>query len=100
MKDKIIKIIFSKHAKNKISERKLSESFLKEIIRNPDMIFYDIISKVFIAIRNTELSNVKTNLVVCFTKEKNIIKIVTAYPCKKIEKEIRKKEAKRWVRVK
>ncbi len=98
----MIKIIFSKHARNKILERKIKEPFLKETIINPDSIYYDVFSKTFIAIKEVKLvfSKVKSNLVVSFTKEKDVIKIITVYPCRKIDKEIRKKGAKRWVKVK
>lgn len=32
-------------------------------------------------------------------KEGNTIKIITAYPCREIQKEIDKKEGKRWIKV-
>jgi len=43
--------------------------------------------------------DIKTNLVVVHRKEGETIKVITVYPCKDIEKEIRKKEGKRWIRI-
>ena len=52
-----------------------------------------------INITKVEIENVSTNLVVVYTQEE-VIKVKTVYPCKNIKKEIRKKEARRWVKIK
>jgi len=63
-------------------------------------LFYDVESKAFVSISKTEIEKIKTNLIVIFKKERNIIKIITVYPCKNIEKEIKKKEDIRWIKIK
>ena len=38
-------------------------------------------------------------MVVVFRKESEVIRVITVYPCRDIEREIRKKEGRRWIRV-
>jgi hypothetical protein len=42
---------------------------------------------------------IKTNLAVVFTKKDDEFYVVTAYPVKNVDKEIKSKEGKRWIRV-
>ena len=42
----------------------------------------------------------QTNLVVVYAKHEEVIKVVTAYPCSNVEREIRKKEVRRWIKIK
>ncbi len=95
-----MKIKFSKHAKQKIKERELNIKDIENTIKNPDYLFYDIESKAFVSVCKVKIERTKTNLIVIFTKERNIIKIVTAYPCKNIKKEIKRKEDIRWIKIK
>jgi hypothetical protein len=45
------------------------------------------------------MRGVETNLIVPFVKEGRTKKIITAYPCKRLEKELKNKEDIRWVRI-
>lgn len=63
------------------------------------MIFYDFINRTFIAIAKIKIKASETHLVLIYTKEEDVIKVVTVYPCKNIEKEIRNKEGHRWIRI-
>ena len=95
-----MKIIFSKHADMKIRERKIRIENIEKTLQEPDFIFYDIRTRSLINIAKIKIENVFTNLVVVYTKQENTIKIITVYPCKDIEREIKKKEMKRWVKIK
>jgi hypothetical protein len=51
-------------------------------------IFYDIIARTMVAIFGG-----------VFTKKDDEFYVVTAYPVKNVDKEIKSKEGKRWIRV-
>lgn len=95
-----MKIIFSKHAEMKIKERIIEKEEVEEVLKEPDFVFYGIYTKNFINVCKVKIKDVSTNLVVVYMKENDIIKIITVYPCKDIKRELRKKEGKRWIRVK
>ena len=94
-----MKITFSKHALQKIKERKIKIKIIEKVLTNSEILFYDLTDKTLIAVAKVKIDNTQTNLVVVFIKEMNEIKIVTTYPCKDINKEISRKEGKRWVRI-
>lgn len=98
MKD--MKIVLSKHAKNKINERKIGSSMIEGVVRKPSLLFYDLLSKTIVAIARVEIEEVSTNLLVVYTKENDVIRVITTYPCKDIDKEIKRKEGSRWVKIK
>jgi len=95
-----IKITFSKHAQRKIVERELEQTIVEKVLESPNFIFYDLISKAMIAIAKVEIAGISTNLIVPYVKENDIFKIVTVYPCRDINREIKRKEGTRWVRIK
>lgn len=95
-----MRLKFSKHAEYKIKERRIRVEDIEKVLKDADFIFYDIDSKVFVSIGKIEVKQVKTNLVVLHKKENDTIKIITAYPCKNIEKEIKRKEGSKWLRIK
>jgi len=94
-----MKITFSKHALQKIKERKIRVEMIKEALCNPEFLFYDLMEKTLVAVAKVKIDNIQTNLVVVFTKKGEEIKIVTTYPCRNINKEIKRKEGIRWVRM-
>jgi len=87
------------HALNKINERKIEKKWIENIIKTPELTFYDILNRTFIAISRIKIQKSETHLVLVYTKEEDIIKIVTVYPCKNIKRELKNKEGKRWVRI-
>jgi len=94
-----MRITYSKHAQLKLEERRIKAEVIEEVLEKPDLLFYDIMSKTIIAVAKVKFSDIETNLVVVFTKDGENIKIVTVYPCKDIDKEIRRKEGSRWVKI-
>lgn len=94
-----MKISYSKHAINKMNERKINKEWIEKILQAPEMAFYDFVNKTFIAISRIKIMASETHLVLIYTKDEDAVKIVTVYPCKNIEKEIRNKEGNRWIRI-
>ncbi|MEJ5300827.1 MAG: DUF4258 domain-containing protein [Thermodesulforhabdaceae bacterium] len=90
----------SKHAKLKIEERRIDLENIEKVLKNAELIFYDIISKSFVSIGKIKIGEMETNLIVVHKKEDDEIKIITAYPCKNIDKEIKRKERLKWIRIK
>jgi len=95
-----MKTRFSKHALKKIVERELKIPELRKILKNPNLVYYDLHLKTMVAIGETKIADVKTNLIIPFVRERDTFRVITAYPCKNLEREIRKKEGRRWVRIK
>ena len=95
-----MKIELSKHARQKIAERRINIETLEKVLEEAELLFFDIDTKALIAAAKVEIENVATNLVVIYTKERDLIKVITTYPCKDIDKEIKRKEGTRWIRIK
>ncbi|MBA7685034.1 hypothetical protein ES703_93447 [subsurface metagenome] len=95
-----IKITFSKHAQRKVAERELEQTIIEKVLESPDFVFYDLVSKAMIAIAKVEITGISTNLIIPYVKENDILKVVTIYPCRDINREIKRKEGTRWVRIK
>lgn len=53
--------------------------------------FYDIVNRTFIAISEVKLREFETNLVVVYTKDNDSTKVITVYPCKNLEKELKRR---------
>ncbi|RLD97921.1 MAG: hypothetical protein DRI92_04805 [Aquificota bacterium] len=94
------KIVFSKHALLKIEEWKLSPETVEAVVTRPDSLFFDILSRALVAIKKVEIGDVETNLIVVFKPEDGGTRVITAYPCKNIDKEVKAKEGKRWLKIK
>jgi predicted aspartyl protease len=94
-----MKIILSKHAQFKFRERKIEIKMIEKVLESYEYLFYDLIAKTMVAAGKIKIDDTETNLVVIFTKRKDEIYIVTAYPVKNIDKEIKNKEGKRWIRI-
>ena len=95
-----MKIKFSKHAQNKIKERRIRVEDIENVLKNPNSIFYDVDSKAFVSIAEIEVEEIKINLIVVHKKEGEAVKVITAYPCKNIEREVKRKEGLIWIRIK
>jgi hypothetical protein len=94
-----LKIQYSKHALAKIEERKIDKTLIERVLINAELTFYDIVNRTFVGISKVKIQEFETNLVVVYTKSEENFKIVTVYPCKNIEKEIKAKEKNRWIRI-
>jgi len=49
------------------------------------------LSRAFVAVSEVGVEGVKTNLVVVYVRGDNVIRVVTVYPCRRIDREIERK---------
>ena len=90
------KLKLTKHAKDIIAKREISESLILNVVKHPDMVFLDRRSSLMVAIKENEQA-----LVVVYNPENNYFEIVTAFKTSKLVKLIRSKLDKEyWVKVK
>jgi hypothetical protein len=90
-----IKLKFTKHAKEIIAKREISESLILNVVKSPDMIFLDRRSSLMVAIKKN-----KQALVVLYDPEDENLRIVTAFKTSKLVKLIKNKLDKGyWVKV-
>jgi uncharacterized protein YuzE len=61
------------------------------VLVNPRFVFYDLLSRAFVAVSEVGVEGVKTNLVVVYVRGDNVIRVVTVYPCRRIDREIERK---------
>jgi len=64
-----MKITFSKHALQKIKERKIRIEMIEEVLSNSESLFYDLIEKTIVAVAKVKIDDIQTNFVVVFTKK-------------------------------
>ena len=95
-----MKILLSKHAQEKLNERRIEIQHIEQVLNNVEYHFYDLFSKAFISIAKIRIEGINTNMIVVHKSEKDQIKIVTVYPCRDLEKEIKRKEGSKWIRIK
>ena len=78
-------VIFTEHAKNQLSERKLSKTFVLASVRNPSLIRKQTDDR-FQFIKSFKQRN-KTFLLVCIVeKSANTLTIITVFKTSKIKK--------------
>jgi len=77
----------------------LEFTYRKKVLENDEYLFYDLIAKTMIAIGRIKIEEKETNLVVVFIKRGDEIYVIAGYPVKNIDKEIKNKEGKRWIRI-
>jgi hypothetical protein len=100
-----LKLKFTNHAAFKTQERKIDKDLINDVLRNPDYLFFDRESNSCIAIKRVLSDGGKeTNFILVFNIEKIesnsiTIKIITCYPCKKLEKETKKVDKGRWQKI-
>jgi hypothetical protein len=81
------------HAKLRMSDYRISESEVEEVVKNPEKLFLDLKTGRIIAIRKW----MDKHLVVVFEKN-DLIVIVTVFPTSKVNKVVEKRiEKGRWL---
>ena len=94
-----IKLRLSKHAQDKLPFSGINEDMIKEVLDKPQHEFYDIAKGVDVAIKELKFHGEEIGLVVIFTREDNTRFIVTTYPAREYNLEIRRKvKSGRWIR--
>jgi len=71
----------SKHARRKLEERMLSLDVVSKVVANPKFVFYDLLSRAFVAVSEVGVESVRVSLVVVYVRRKDsVIRVVTVYP--------------------
>jgi len=93
-----VKITLTRHARAKLRERALPLDIVKRVVEAPRHRFYDLVSGAEVSIGEVESHERRIVLAVVFIRRGERIRIVTAYPCKRMLEEIeRKKKSGRWI---
>lgn len=64
---------------------------MEKVLTESNINFYDIVNRPFITISEVKLREFETNLVVVYTKDNDSTKVITVYPCKNLEKELKRR---------
>lgn len=67
-----MKIVYSEHAKMKMKERKIQAELVEKVVVNPEITFYDVLNRTIVAISKVLIQTFETNLVVIYTKQKEV----------------------------
>ncbi len=93
-----MRLLYSVHAEEKVRTRKLSRSQIRLVLERPHHKFYDVASNANIAIKEVGLQTGRVWLVVVFIVTKKGTRIVTVYPVKDLQSEMRRKvNSGRWI---
>ena len=93
-------LVLSRHAEEKVRLRALSIKLIKDVLNNPDQLYFDIATGLFVSMKSMEFRGENVPIVVVYRMEKDSYYVVTAYPCKEFSKEAERKIKKgRWVKV-
>lgn len=92
---KNVRIRLSQHVLLRIRIRKIDKRILREIILNPEEIYFDIESKYWIAVKEEEYAGKKRPMVTVFEKKISEVDIITVYPSNRNEIESRVRKG-RW----
>ncbi len=93
-----MRLLYSEHAEEKVRTRELSRSQIRLVLERPDRKFYDVASNTNIAIKEVGSHTGRVWLVVVFTVTREGTRIVTVYPVKDLQSEMRRKvNSGRWI---
>lgn len=95
-----VKLRLSEHAEEKVRIRKITLEAIRDVLRSPSHRFYDIINYTEVAVKEVDLYGERIGLVVVFTRENDVYRIVTLYPSRQFMEEIRRKvKLGRWISI-
>jgi len=96
----LLNLILSRHAREKIKLRGLKMELINQVLNSPEQIYFDVVTRLYVAIRNVDFHDEKIPMVVVYRPENDSYYIATAYPCKEFKEEVDRKVKKgRWIKV-
>lgn len=91
---------FSKHAREKMKERGIGIEDLRRVFESPMFRFYDVVSRAEVIMGECTLYNIKIFLTVIFRRRDDSLHIITVYPVRDVEEEVRRKvKSGRWIQI-
>ncbi|MBL7150609.1 hypothetical protein ISS86_01620 [Candidatus Microgenomates bacterium] len=91
-------IIYSEHLKNRIKQRGFPDHYPKEIYDEPKFKFRDILENNFIAIKKMLYGGKMKEIMICYTKKGQDVKIISIHPIRNNQIQNRIKN-KRWIKI-
>jgi hypothetical protein len=93
-------VVYTSHAKLRLRVRGIDESEINRVLRSPQKLYFDTLTGALVAVGSRALVE-GHSLVVVYTIEGNVIKVVTVIDVSSIGNLIRRRvERGRWVEVK
>lgn len=93
-------MVYTSHAKLRLRVRGIDESEINRVLRSPQKLYFDTLTGALVAVGSRALVE-GHSLVVVYTIEGNVIKVVTVIDVSSIGNLIRRRvERGRWVEVK
>ena len=94
------RVVYTSHAKLRLRVRGIDESEINRVLRSPQKLYFDTLTGALVAVGSRALVE-GHSLVVVYTIEGNVIKVVTVIDVSSIGNLIRRRvERGRWVEVK
>ncbi|GBC68610.1 hypothetical protein HRbin01_00293 [archaeon HR01] len=96
----MLDLILSRHAGEKIRLRGLSMELIKQVLNSPEQIYFDVVTRLYVAMGHVAFHGEKIPMVVIYRAERGSHYIATVYPCKEFKEEAERKVKKgRWIKV-
>jgi hypothetical protein len=94
------RVVYTSHAKLRLRVRGIDESEINRVLRSPQKLYFDTLTGALVAVGSRALVE-GHSLVVVYTIEEDIIKVVTGIDVSSIGNLIRRRVEKgRWVEIK
>lgn len=90
-----MKIVYSKHAKNRLQMRRIPQELPADIVEEAEERYFDTATGHFVAVKRTALYGKMRDVMVAYREEKGIIRILTIHPLQEGQKDNRLKIG-RW----
>ena len=93
-----VKILYTRHARMRLSERSIREGEVEEVLRNPDDVFYDVATGYLIA-RGVRTRRTGHTLFVVYERADDVIMVISVFDTSSPDKLILRRLGRRWLRV-
>jgi hypothetical protein len=95
-----MRLLYSKHAIEKIRARRISRAEIERTVERPHHKFFDLYSDANVVVREVSGPGGKFGLVVVFSFGREGVWVITVYPVRDFQEEMRRKvNSGRWIPV-
>ena len=93
-----VKILYTRHARMRLNERRIGEDEVEEVLRSPDDEFYDVVTGHLVATKARTRRTGHT-LFVVYERADDVIMVISVFDSSSPDKLILRRLGKRWLRV-